>query len=131
MQKKLDKYWVSILLLSILMVMCSCQSRITQTSDFQNQKTQEITQKAEEVKPMPTRSPENAPVTSNTKPSATGSIAGKLSYPSEGIPPLRLIFFNIDTDSWYSKDFPANTVNFQMDGLVPGKYKVVAYLVDN
>jgi len=58
---------------------------------------------------------------------ATGSIAGNLSYPSEGIPPLLVVAYSLETDTYYWVQTAQNQTTYQMDGLPPGSYHVVAY----
>lgn len=59
-----------------------------------------------------------------------GSISGKLSYPSEFIPPLRVAAFNIFDQSYRYVDTIQNQSTYQITGLAPGKYHVVAYVMD-
>jgi len=65
---------------------------------------------------------------------ATGSISGKLSYPSDFIPALRIVAFEVINDSmtgtWYSLDTELNQFTYQIDNLLEGKYYVVAYIRD-
>ena len=61
---------------------------------------------------------------------APGSISGTLSYPSEGIPPLRVVAFNIDGLSYRFVETLANVGTYQITGLAPGTYHVVAYSMD-
>ncbi|MBN2550522.1 MAG: carboxypeptidase regulatory-like domain-containing protein [Anaerolineales bacterium] len=57
----------------------------------------------------------------------TGSISGNLSYPSEGIPPLRVVAFNLSTGQSYSVQTLQNQTTYRIDNLPPGSYYVVAY----
>ena len=63
---------------------------------------------------------------------ATGTISGSLSYPSEFIPALRIVAFevvnNSMTGTWYSVDTELNQFTYQMDNLPAGQYYVVAYM---
>ncbi len=60
---------------------------------------------------------------------STGSIAGSLSYPSEFIPALQIVAFNVnDTNQWFSLSTAENTNTYQFDGLPAGAYIVVAYV---
>jgi hypothetical protein len=68
-----------------------------------------------------------AAVTPESPASQTGSISGKLSYPSSGIPPLLVVAFNIDTSDYYWIQTAQDQSTYQMDGLPPGAYHVVAY----
>ncbi len=56
-----------------------------------------------------------------------GGISGSLSYPSSYIPGLRVAAFNIDNDSVYYVDTAEGQLHYQIDGLSPGNYYVVAY----
>lgn len=59
--------------------------------------------------------------------SETGSISGKLFYPSSGIPPLLVVAFDINTSDYYWIQTAQDQGSYQMDGLPPGTYHVVAY----
>ncbi len=131
MQKISNRYGLSVLFIFMLIMISSCQSRLPQPSAIIDQESAEKKTATQEVQSMTTDSLKNTQTATNDIDNATGSVTGMLSYPSEGIPPLRVVFFNTEKDSWFSKDFPANTTNYQMDGLIPGKYTVVAYLADN
>ncbi len=57
----------------------------------------------------------------------SGIISGQLGYPSEFIPPLRVVAFNA-TDGTYSwVDTLQNQQFYEIKGLTPGDYTVVAY----
>jgi hypothetical protein len=56
-----------------------------------------------------------------------GTISGKLSYPSEQIPPLRIVAFDIYSNAYYSVDTVANQQTYSITNLFPGYYHVVAY----
>jgi hypothetical protein len=56
-----------------------------------------------------------------------GTISGKLSYPSEQIPPLRIIAFDIYNNAYYYVDTSANQQTYEITNLMPGYYNVVAY----
>jgi hypothetical protein len=62
-------------------------------------------------------------------PTASGSISGSLSYPSEGIPPLRVIGFNIDTGNYHFVDTTAHQGTYIIENLPPGTYQVVAFVI--
>lgn len=57
----------------------------------------------------------------------TGSIRGKLGYPSEVIPELTIIAFLFGSDTYYSIDTEFNQTEYQLDNLAEGNYHVVAY----
>jgi hypothetical protein len=64
-------------------------------------------------------------------PSGTGAISGHLSYPSEFIPELRVVAFDmINLGIYYYVDTVQNQSVYQIDSLPPGKYHVVAYVLD-
>jgi len=91
--------------------------------------------------PFPTKSPSQTntlPPTKNVPPAtkeptkkAPGSISGSLSFPSEYIPPLRVIAFNINTGYYYYVITVQNQSSYSIEGLPPGFYHVVAYTLDN
>ena len=57
----------------------------------------------------------------------SGIISGRLGYPSEFIPPLRVVAFNA-TDGTYSwVDTLQNQQYYEIKGLTPGDYTIVAY----
>lgn len=66
-----------------------------------------------------------------TNPSpAYGKISGKLSYPSEFIPPQRVVASNIDTGDFYFVDTGENQATYVIEDLQPGIYHLVAYVSD-
>jgi len=56
-----------------------------------------------------------------------GSISGKLGFPSEFIPPLRVVAFNLDKGTYFWVDTVQNQQYYQIEGLTTGNYVVVAY----
>ena len=58
-----------------------------------------------------------------------GGIAGTLSYPSEGIPPLAVVAFRVGggPGDYYHVFTQLNQSAYQIDNLPPGNYTVVAY----
>lgn len=59
----------------------------------------------------------------------SGSITGKISYPAESIPPLRVVAIKVDSGEYFSTEvFSENT--FRLDELPAGKYHVLAYLAE-
>lgn len=70
------------------------------------------------------------PEATATPTAESGAIAGKLSYPSEFIPPLRIVAFAADSDAWYAVETEVNQQNYVLEGLPPGIYHVVAYVRD-
>jgi len=57
----------------------------------------------------------------------TGSISGQLGYPSEVIPALRVVAFNMNSDDFYYVETDYNQSTYQITGLPVGTYHVVAY----
>jgi len=61
---------------------------------------------------------------------ASGSITGKVSYPSEVIPPERVVAVNMVTQEIFSTDV-INQGTYVLTNLPVGTYHVVAYLEDS
>jgi hypothetical protein len=59
--------------------------------------------------------------------SVPGSLSGGLSYPSEGIPPLRVVAFHLESGQFFYLDTVQNQAGYTIEGLPPGSYQVVAY----
>lgn len=76
--------------------------------------------------PLPTETP--APTATVQ---ATGSVSGRLGYPSEMVPPLRVVAFNTLTGEYYWQNTVLNQTNYRFDALPVGTYHVLAYLIDN
>lgn len=72
--------------------------------------------------------PANAPTQTPTP--EPGSISGTLSYPSEFIPPLRVVAFPVNGFNYRWVDTMENQSTYQITGLTPGLYHVVAYIMD-
>jgi hypothetical protein len=68
------------------------------------------------------------PVPPTATTNAPGSISGTLSYPSEGIPPLRVVAYNLFDQSYRYVDTQQDQNTYQITSLAPGKYHVVAYV---
>jgi len=85
------------------------------------------------AQPVPTQplAATNLPVATATNPSQTpGSISGKLTYPADSLPPLRIVAFRVEngvkTKSYqYVEVF--NQDSYQINNLKPGNYWVVAF----
>lgn len=75
-----------------------------------------------EAPPTPTLAPTERP---------TGSISGKLGYPSDFIPPLRIVAFNTITGEYYWQNTVKNQTSYRFSELPAGSYHVLAYLIDN
>jgi len=87
-----------------------------------------------EPKPLPTAA--NKPDTESEQappPALPGGINGSLSYPSEFIPPLRVVAFRLENGQPNGEfNFiltSENQSSYQIDGLEPGQYWVVAYTI--
>lgn len=59
-----------------------------------------------------------------------GSISGTLGYPSEYIPAMRVVAFDIYSDAYYFVDTVVNQSEFEITDVPAGTYQVVAYLLD-
>ncbi len=73
--------------------------------------------------------PAQASVPTATSSIATGSIAGDLAYPSSFIPAQRIVAFQVGSPSYYYVETMTGQGHYQLDGLPPGTYHVVAYVV--
>ena len=59
-----------------------------------------------------------------------GGISGQLSYPSEFIPPLRVVAFDTENPSnYYYIDTIQNQFDYLISGLPAGEYHVVSYVI--
>lgn len=58
-----------------------------------------------------------------------GSISGRLFYPADSLPPLRVVAFLVGSDQYYSVDSVAGQSEYRIDNLPEGKYHVVAYTI--
>ena len=76
---------------------------------------------ATEVQPSATPAPTNRP---------TGSLSGKLSYPSEIIPPLRIVAYNPVTGEYYWQNTVTNQGSYRFAELPEAGYQVLAYLIE-
>lgn len=59
-----------------------------------------------------------------------GSISGQLSYPSESIPPLRLVLWNVEDGTFLTLEVPQDTSDYRWEEIPAGHYQLVAYLRD-
>jgi len=58
----------------------------------------------------------------------TGSISGDLGYPSEYIPPMRVVAFDVNSPGYYYVDTLRNQGSYQIGGLPAGTYHVLAFI---
>lgn len=78
---------------------------------------------------QPTEAPAAAPTPTDKVEPQAGVISGDLYYPSEGIPPLRIVAFEVENwNSFYSKEVHAGRT-YQLE-VPPGTYYVLAYVLD-
>ena len=62
--------------------------------------------------------------------SGTGSIRGELGFPSEYIPPLRVVAFDVYSEDYYYVDTLLNQDTYEITDLPAGTYHVLAYVRD-
>jgi len=86
--------------------------------------------------PVPPPDVADLPLTESEEvppPALPGGISGSLSYPSEFIPPLRVVAFRLENGQPNGEfNFILTSENpsaYQIDGLEPGQYWVVAYTI--
>lgn len=56
-----------------------------------------------------------------------GGIEGRLGYPADSLPALRIVAFQVATGQYYSLDTIAGQASYRLEGLPEGKYNVLAY----
>ena len=110
------KILVCLVALSLLVTACSGSQPAPDLDAIVQATFQALTAQA----PAPQATPTVAAVT-------TGSISGKLSYPSEGTPPQLVVAFSVETDNYYWVQTAQGQSTYQLDGLPTGTYHVVAY----
>jgi hypothetical protein len=80
--------------------------------------------------PAATEAPKTEEASPTVAPStpapATGTVTGRLSYPSSFIPPMRVVFFSVPDGKASWVDTAMNQGTYSID-LLPGTYHVVAY----
>lgn len=60
----------------------------------------------------------------------TGTISGNLGFPSEYIPPMRVVAFDVFSADYYFVDTELNQGTYLLEGLPAGTYNVVAFVRD-
>lgn len=85
---------------------------------------------ASTLTPTFTPTPDGALTSTATATPEPGSISGTLSYPSSFIPPLRVVAFQVNGFNYRYVDTMQNQTTYQITGLAPGLYHVVAYIMD-
>ncbi|NLB71551.1 MAG: hypothetical protein GX797_06065 [Chloroflexi bacterium] len=73
--------------------------------------------------------PPTATLTPTSQP--TGSISGKLGYPSSQIPPQRIVAINTVTGHYWWQNAVTNQTTYRFEELPVGNYYVMAYLIEN
>ena len=113
-----------LVVLSFLFASCTVSAVPTQDvndivrATFQamtTQATEPATELKTEATPVPTGS------------ISTGSLSGQLSYPSEAIPSLRVVAFDVNSQDYFYIETSYNQSSYQITGLPAGTYFVVAY----
>ena len=84
------------------------------------------------IQPLSTPTPGGGviPTLTITPTQEPGSISGRLSYPSDFIPPLRVVAFEVGGYNYRFVDTVQNQNIYHITGLRPGVYHVVAYVMD-
>jgi hypothetical protein len=121
----------SVMCILIFIISTACQP-ITLSSDRATSKPKETIIEPTGLPTIPPNSVEAPTPNSDVSPTlasipTTGSIKGKLGYPSENIPELHIVAFLFGTDTFFTIDTETNQSTYQIDGLVEGNYHVVAY----
>jgi len=60
-------------------------------------------------------------------PVVMGGVEGRLSYPADSVPAMRIVAFQVATGQYYSVDTAAGQSTYRLEGLPEGKYNVLAY----
>jgi hypothetical protein len=60
-------------------------------------------------------------------PGETGGISGRLGYPADSLPAMRVVAIQVATGQYYSVDTAAGQDTYRLDDLAEGKYNVLAY----
>lgn len=106
---------IGFVLVALSVFLISCLALATPTQDVN-----EIVQATFQA--MTAQAPGATPETTST-----GSLSGHLGYPSEAIPPLRVVAFDANSDNFYYIETTYNQDSYQITGLPVGTYHVVAY----
>jgi hypothetical protein len=61
----------------------------------------------------------------------TGKISGSITYPDENIPTLHIVAYNVESNLWYYQLTFENSSFYEITGLPPGTYNLVAYSQEN
>lgn len=68
-----------------------------------------------------------APVDASPPAAGTGRITGRLSYPSEYLPPMRVCAFELAEATPYCVRTGKDQAQYRLDGVPPGDYLVLAF----
>ncbi len=88
-----------------------------------------MTQQAGQSQPAATPIAPAATQVVSTPTLATGNISGNLNYPASSIPAMYVTAYQVGTQNYQFVITMAGQNTFQIDGLNPGTYHVVAYTV--
>lgn len=126
---------ITSLILALTSVMCSIFTTANTGKVTEEEKQATVSSLQLTVESMETQvaTPTPAPTSPIVLPTIAklpaGSISGQLTYPSEAIPPLRIVAVNIDTGEFFSTEVVSDGY-YSLYGLPAGKYHVLAYLID-
>ena len=111
-----------LLLFALFMMACAATAPTAPapTPDIAAMVEATLTAYIPEAEQMPTALP--APV--------GGSISGKLGYPSEFIPPLKVVAFRVGTNEYFSIETSLNQTSYRIENLPEGKYNIVGYALN-
>ncbi len=126
MKKKQN--FILIALLLILLSACNLQTTADDAAGGQQQTIE--AQVAATLAAMETAGAPTAEPTPQPTVPTTGTIQGSLSFPSEFLPPQHVVAFRVGTDEWYDVTTLEGQTEYEITGLPPGTYFVVAYLTD-
>lgn len=133
MKKTLNKAAVVLVLVFCLLSSSCGLINLYNQSPGNNSPSQEeevdATLEDTETETTMTSTPKEVSSPTATKPD-TGAISGELGYPSEYIPPLRVVAFDIDSETYFYVDTQRNQREYQVSDLPPGTYHVVAFVRD-
>lgn len=125
------------LILITLIVIAGLLYKSTQTQDqpyqsqnLEQQNTQPVTPEPNNElmteEPTDTNKPDTSD-TGNIVAITTGTVTGKICYPSEGIPPLALYLKEVETGVVLTQNTPANTGTYIFANVLEGSYVAFAY----
>lgn len=122
---------LSTFIITIALFIAACQPNTIAIGNPTSTSTQEVAEPTKVATNAPSAVPtvivEPTQAPTNASTATTGSVSGRLGYPSETIPQMRVVAFLLGTDTFFSLDTELNQTSYQLDGLTEGKYHVVAY----